>query len=156
MLWEPRNAASLAQGHDRKGEAVEWHQPTRALAAATLLTTADDYGRFLQAMLDPASAPRFGLDQRTRDAMLALATPIDGSLSWGLGWGLERTTSRICFWQSGDNDGFKNVAIGCSAEGTGLVLLTNGDNGMKVAAEAVTAAFPGKHPVLDFPMFRGN
>jgi CubicO group peptidase (beta-lactamase class C family) len=156
MLWEPRNAASLALGYDRKGEAVEWHQPTRALAAATLLTTADDYGRFLEAMLDPARAPRFGLGPRTREAMLVSATPIDGSLSWGLGWGLERTASRVCFWQSGDNDGFKNVAMGCPGEGTGLVLLTNGDNGMKVAAEAVPLAFPGKHPVLDFPMFRGE
>jgi CubicO group peptidase (beta-lactamase class C family) len=156
MRWEPRDAASAALGYDREGRPVEWHEPKRALAAATLLTTAEEYGQFVAAMVSPRSAPAFGLTTRTQAAMLTTATPIDDALSWGLGWGLERTPERLCFWQSGDNDGFKNVAIACPAEGTGLVVLTNGDNGMKVAAEAVAVALPGKHPVLDFPMFRGG
>jgi hypothetical protein len=57
------------------------------------------------------------------------ARQLSDSVFWGLGWGLEETAGGHFFWQWGDNNTFKALAIGLRETGRGFVALTNGANG---------------------------
>lgn len=85
-------------------------------AAASLWTTLADYARFLIKAFDRAD----WFEPRTR---------VNSSLSWGLGWGLERHAGGTWCWHWGDNPGFKNIVLCHPAKRSGLLIFTNGDNG---------------------------
>jgi len=69
--------------------------------------------------------------------------PLAGPLAWGLGWGLDDSgTGDRVFWQWGDNDGYKAFAAGSPGAGVGVVVLTNGDNGLDVAKLLVRTVLP--------------
>jgi len=111
------------------------------VAAFSLYTSVEDYARFLIALLrDPA--------------MLALIadSPVQVSpelnLSWGLGWGLERSGDGVRLWQWGNNPGYRAFVLAVPDSGDGLVLLTNSDAGLKLVDPLVRAALPGEHKVL--------
>jgi CubicO group peptidase (beta-lactamase class C family) len=97
--------------------------------AASLLTTASDYAQFLLRLLDSR-------DEIARQ-ILTLQHRLNRVLSWGLGIGLEEVQGLTCFWHWGDNDTFKNFVFGNPATGTGLVILTNDQRGLKVCERFV-------------------
>lgn len=51
-VWRPDFDALTATGHDSRGKAAELDKPKEALAASTLNTTAKDYARFVEAVLN--------------------------------------------------------------------------------------------------------
>jgi CubicO group peptidase (beta-lactamase class C family) len=94
-------------------------------AAATLITTAPDYAKFL-------------LHSFSIDAMRQPQVRINSDLSWGLGCGLEAAGGRQWFWHWGDNPGFKNFFIADANSGSGVLVFTNGDGGAKVYQRIVS------------------
>ncbi|MHB0878842.1 MAG: serine hydrolase, partial [Anaerolineae bacterium] len=72
---------------------------------------------------------------------------IDG-VYWGLGWGLEEGPRARAIWHWGDNDGFKSFAIAYPEAGEGLVVMTNSDRGLMVAAAAVELCFGSEQPAM--------
>ena len=111
-------------------------------AAGSLLTTADDYVRFLLRLV--AHTPDPGLD--LSPAMLqAMGTPqvdLNRVLSWGLGWGLQQDEHGQVLWHWGANNSFRNFVLADRVRGRALVALTNGESGPKVY-ERVIAALTG-------------
>lgn len=111
-------------------------------AAGSLLTTADDYVRFLLRLV--AHAPDPGLD--LSPAMLqAMGTPqvdLNRVLSWGLGWGLQHDEHGQVLWHWGANNSFRNFVLADRVRGRAIVALTNGESGPKVY-ERVIAALTG-------------
>ena len=98
------------------------------LAAASLITSADDYGSFLRYLL---ATPDL-LADLTVPQVIVESGDI-GTLSWGLGWGLlERPDgSRIAFhW--GDNWQFKAFVAIDTANETGIVYFANGADGLRL------------------------
>lgn len=122
-----------------------------ANAAASLLTTAEDYARFLIALLDGR-----GLRKESVDAMLSPQVRIPGELfdpkspagegevAWGLGWGLQRGGPQepFWFWHWGDNGGFRAWTTTSREKRTGVVYFTNSAQGLSIA-EAVAALAVG-------------
>lgn len=99
-------------------------------AAASLLTTASDFGRFLQHLVN---APKAGGDPAAIVAMMM--TPqirCNERVQWGLGVGLEQTRTGLAAWQWGDNPGFKNYFFADPARGEAMVVFSNGDRGARV------------------------
>jgi CubicO group peptidase (beta-lactamase class C family) len=88
-------------------------------AAASLMTTARDYSKFL--------AHLFSID-----AMRQPQVRINSDLSWGLGCGLENSGGQQWFWHWGDNPGFKNFFIADPRKGSGMLVFTNSDGGAKL------------------------
>jgi len=70
-------------------------------------------------------------------------------LSWGLGFGLERTGRGAAFWHWGENNGeFQNFAMGYP-DGDGVVVFTNSGNGFGIMPEIVDAVLGGgPHPAF--------
>jgi len=156
-VWLPEYERLEAFGHNAAGAAVPRRMP-REPTVATLHTTPLDYARFMIAAMKGT-----GLRRDTARAMLTSQIAIDEgcftcldggtgrvseSLSWGLGWGLERTGRGTAFWHWGDNNGeFHNFAMGY-VDGDGVVVFTNSGNGHSIMPEIIDAALGGPHPAF--------
>jgi CubicO group peptidase (beta-lactamase class C family) len=129
-------------------------------AAASLLTTARDYGLFVQAMLQGT-----GLKPETRELMLTPQVYVReggpnslqhpqakrlADVAWGLGWGLQTTKDGLSFWHWGDNGDGKAYVVVFDRQKLGVVLFANSVNGLSIAREVVADAAGGAQPALDW------
>ena len=114
-------------------------------AAASLVTTARDYGTFVRWLLGagPVKGGRAVLDR-----MLGQQATINDSLGWGSGIGLEQTAGRRYAWHWGDNPGFKNFVLIEPAAGSALVLFTNGNAGQRVYERVIRTRTGIDHPAF--------
>lgn len=128
-----------ASGHNREGAVIPGGRNTYPeYAAASLWTTPSDYGRFMIAMQDAwAGRPKALLKPSTAQAMM---TPVDPSAGYGLGFVVGRRGGHTYFTHGGSNDGFRcdSFAFLDSAR-QGVIVMTNGDNGGRLAAEIMRA-----------------
>ena len=140
------SAPDHAIPHDEEGRPREKRPaPPPGNPAASLHTTAMDYGRFIQQLL---------MEMRADPSVLATvtdeATPVADGVAWGLGWGLEypggRTTPALWHW--GDNGPFKAFVYLDPEEGRGFVFFANGMNGLALTRRILERLFPGPHPLL--------
>ena len=114
-------------------------------AAASLLTTARDYGTFVRWLLGggPVAGGRAVLDR-----MMVQRSTINPSLGWGSGIGLEHMSGREYVWHWGDNPGFKNFVVAEPAHRSAMVLFTNGNAGQRVYERVVRARTGVDHPAF--------
>ncbi len=110
----------------------DWMRPN---AASSLITSADDYARFLTTAI---RNPELGQQQ----------VAINEFLGWGLGWAVERASGHSYLWQWGDNPGFKNFVLAEPSAGDAVFVFTNGDSGARVYDRVVTHATGHDHPAL--------
>ncbi len=98
-IWQDRYDSIKAWRHDLMGNLNGRIQPEKgstqpesANVAASLVTNAEDYGKFLVAMLNGV-----GLKKETWKEMLTPQVRVNSKypeLAWGLGWGLETMPGR--------------------------------------------------------------
>jgi len=143
FVWRPEYDRTAAVGHDYLQLPVAKAKPTAANAAASLHTTVNDYARFVAEVLRPTL-----LKPSTVAAMLKPAVEVQKDLSWSLGWGLERSGERRLLWHWGDNDTFRSFVVADREAGSGVVVLTNSENGLSIAEPIVSAVVPGPHPAF--------
>lgn len=144
LIWEEGFAGT--SGVAPSG-AVEPHPQSReANGAASLATTAEDYGRFLVAVLEGT-----GLKPETRAAMLTPAiqvssrssdpaSPPHGLLAWGLGWGLQGSGGREAFWHWGDNGAWRAWVFVRQDGSAGLIYFANSHEGLSIARALASMA----------------
>lgn len=141
-IWEARFAGNFAQAAD--GAALTFTTP---IAAATLYTSAADYGKFLAVLLNDAP-----LLQQLTEAPVPVEPRL--KLSWGLGWGLEQGDTQSYLWHWGNNPGYRAFAIAAPRSGDGLVMFTNSDKGLALAQPLTEALLPDTHRLFGFYMLR--
>jgi CubicO group peptidase (beta-lactamase class C family) len=139
MVWQERYEKSAAVGHDALGGTDgRFRKRREAHAAATLYTTAQDYAKFVAAMLNDV-----GLKKETIDLMLKPQIDVVKDVFWGLGFGLERTAAGDGFWQWGDYGTFRNYIVGYKKQKIAVVYLTNSFNGLSIAQDIIAHAIGG-------------
>ncbi|HEY0929472.1 MAG TPA: serine hydrolase domain-containing protein [Gemmatimonas sp.] len=132
--------------------ALRTASPTRAVlpvfltinAAASMLTTANDFARFLQHLV--GSSSRSPVSSAIVADMMKPQVRGNEAIQWGLGVGLEEVGTSRCAWQWGDNPGFKNFCWFDPAAGRAMVVFTNGDRGARVYERGVRALTVDDHP----------
>jgi CubicO group peptidase (beta-lactamase class C family) len=114
-------------------------------AAASLMTSARDYGTFVRWLLGagPVKGGRAVLDR-----MITQQTTINDSLGWGSGIGLEQAGGRRYVWHWGDNPGFKNFIVAEPAAGSAIVIFTNGNAGQRVYERVIRSRTAIDHPAF--------
>ena len=152
LIWRDDYATRLAGGHDpsRKinGARIKRTKPN---AAASLVCTPGDYAKFVCALLDPPAEDAFHLDARSVDAMLTPQINVADGVDWGLGWGLQRSGDGSSFWHWGNqNEVYHNFVIANRKTRSGIVVMTNGRNGMQVYTPVVRSALGAESPALDW------
>ena len=145
-VW--RDAFDVHFQRGNNGQDKTWTQKfAEPVAAATLYTSAADYAHFLGSVIS---------DKNLMKTTLSSPVSVDAGLhlSWGLGWGVEQTTSGTYIFQWGNNPGYRAFAIASLATGDGLVVLTNSDDGMALAEPLTKDILPGEHPVFKFHLLQ--
>lgn len=119
----------------------------RAVAAASLYTTAADYAAFMAALW---------ADRRVLDLTVSRPVPADPArgLDWGYGWGLAGALGGPCLWQWGNNPGFRAFAMLSVATGDGFVFLSNSPDGLALAASLAGQVLPETRGVFGFALLR--
>lgn len=155
-VWRDSFAANATSRHDSQGNVSPLRNPTEGNAAASLLTTASDYARFLKAVLQGV-----GLEAATREAMLSPESSLAAAswgddeeakaqLSWGLGWGLQPTEDGRAFWHWGDNGDAKAFTMVEIESGRGFVYFANSNDGLSIAGAVVDRVFAQPSAALRF------
>ena len=114
-------------------------------AAASLLTTARDYGTFVRWLFGAGPVQR---GRSVLDRMIVQQSTINQSLGWGSGIGLEEIGGRKYVWHWGDNPGFKNFVVGEPVTGAAMVIFTNGNAGQRVYERVIRARTGVDHPAF--------
>lgn len=144
-VWNARFEQNILPGTKANGAPrAPWNFKT-PIAPVTLYTSAADYGKFLVTVLN---------DDRVLKQITESPVTVDPGLdlSWGLGWGIERTPNDTFIWHWGNNPGYRAFVIASVRTGDGFVMLTNSENGLKLAEQITQKVLPGEHKVFQFAM----
>jgi CubicO group peptidase (beta-lactamase class C family) len=141
--------------------ALEPRNPIKALdgnAASSLLTNAHDYSLFLEAILSgrrlkPATlrqmeTPQIAVDPTCTNCTNHAPQRLSTDLFWGLGWGIEQTSTEKYLWHWGDNGAFKAFVLIDLRRHNAVVFFANGENGLSIAPAIVHEAIGGDHPAF--------
>ena len=146
---EDLHAARAQDSHDSTG-ASHPSTPVRETgnAAASLVTTAEDYARFIIAVMDGK-----GLKKSTWEQMLTpqvRVTPKYPPIAWGLGLGLETMDEGKYFWHWGDNGDSKAYITAFLPKKDAVVYFADGSNGLAFTKEILADALGGgDHPAVN-------
>lgn len=116
-------------------------------AAASVHTTAADYGKFILALLNGK-----GLKKKTWEQMftpqIRVRTDAYPELYWGLGVGLEIDNGRKYFWHWGDQGDSKCFMKADLKAKDAFLYFTNSANGLSIADGMMEDALGGSTPAL--------
>lgn len=160
-VWKPAFENDAAVGHDIGGAPVDLFKADQANAAASLETTAEDYAKFLDAVLQrkglkPATlrdmeAPQIAVDPACSNCVEgAPSGKLSTTVFWGLGFGIQKTANGESLWHWGDNGVFKAFFVVRPATGSGMVYVTNSQNGLSIARQILAETIGGEQPALDW------
>jgi CubicO group peptidase (beta-lactamase class C family) len=139
LFWQDNYDKLKIFTHNFAGQPTGQNRVMKANAAGSLHTTAQDYARFVAAVLKGT-----GLKKETAKLMLTPQIKVSESgtrnldappaklsqqLSWGLGWGLQSTSEGLSFWHWGDNGNTKAYIVAFEKQKMGVVVLTNSATG---------------------------
>lgn len=154
-VWKEEMGPHITNGHLAGGQVNSIARPQTGNSAGSLLTTANDYAKFMLALLN-----HIGIQESTVNQMLSqqIEVPIEfgdeSELSdhvfWGLGIGLQFTDQGSAFWHWGDNHDFKCFMVAFPESEIGLVFFTNSYNGLMIAKELLQTAIGGYYPAIDW------
>jgi CubicO group peptidase (beta-lactamase class C family) len=157
-VWQDSYATQHTFRHSATGAPTGQNKSTQPNAAASLRATAQDFGRFMVAVMKGT-----GLKKATAKQMLTAQIKVSESgtnntarapeklspyLSWGLGWGLQTTSDGLAFWHWGDNGNTKAYVVAYDKQKFGVVVFTNGAAGLSIVPEIVNEAIGGQQPAL--------
>lgn len=156
--WLPRFEADYALGYNQEGKAYEKDKDNEARSPSTLETTLDDYSKFVETLLQGKALkkqsrqemfhPQFRLRSVAQFGPLSQkdTSANDGiSLSYGLGWGLLKSPYGWGAFKEGHGDGFQHYCIVFPETGTGIVIMTNSDNGESIFKDILEIAIADKY-----------
>jgi CubicO group peptidase (beta-lactamase class C family) len=143
LVWRDDYEKTMANGHGFFGTPEEFRKRTESHAAATLYTTAQDYAKFLCAVLNGT-----GLRPETLAQMLTPQIEMDKDkdkgLGWCLGFGTQTDANGQAIWQWGDFGIFRNFVIAYPKERMGLIYLTNSAYGLGIGPDMVKHSLGGQ------------
>ena len=124
-----------AQNFDMDGNLIPTHKYYEANAAANLLTTVEDYGRFVTYVINGA-----GLSNELFAEMQKHQTIVKDNNFFGLGWEILTgfSNDETLLLHSGKDPGVSTLAVFFPKSKNGYVVFLNGDNNLKVLQELLT------------------
>ncbi|WP_271766633.1 serine hydrolase [Aquimarina algiphila] len=151
--WQPRFKKDFAHGHTIKGETYGKDIDNEPRSASTLETTANDYTKFLTAVLNEQILSKASYNEifspQIRIKTLAHFGPNSKTstnkydainLSCGLAWLNFDTPYGKAVTKSGHGDGFQHYSILFPETGKGMLIMTNSDNGESIYKELLEIA----------------
>lgn len=142
FIWDEKtDSTRFAKWYNEKGELYETQKNRTANAADNLLTTVEDYSRFLVHIVNGA-----GLSDKLFNEMVANQVKINEYKHWGLGWWVDENindNNDFALVHGGDDIGVHTIAFIVPGTKQALLIFTNCDNGTDAFAE-ILVRFLGK------------
>jgi CubicO group peptidase (beta-lactamase class C family) len=145
MIWQPEYEAQTAVGYDADGKPLGHGHREHPDAAGSMDTTVRDWATFLCALLrserlspgarDEMLRPQIRIKSKSQFPTTSDSTTDENDgirLSYGLGWGLFFTPHGKAYFKEGHDDGFQSYSITFEDPRTGIVIMTNSDNGESI------------------------
>lgn len=151
-VWQQGQEKKYAYGHNSEMKPIPKDEADDPGAAGSLGTNLSDYTRFLAAILNqellnkPAhdemfkqqikikSKQQFGLN-----ALVETSENEDINLGYGLGWGVLQTPYGKGVFKEGHSEGYQHYSILFPGRGSGILIMTNCDNGESIFKELLEA-----------------
>jgi CubicO group peptidase (beta-lactamase class C family) len=129
FVWDANvSEARFAVGHDKEGNAYKISKGTQANAADDLLTTVEDYGKFLVSVMNGD-----GLSKEIFNEMIRHQVKTKENKYFGLGWEIyDLGAGEYALSHGGSDEGVKTLVFLLPKSRQGLIIFTNGDNGTNV------------------------
>jgi CubicO group peptidase (beta-lactamase class C family) len=134
-VWDEAISLAAATPHDSSGKSFAGQRFT-ATSAAGLQTTLTDLLAFAMASLNSANQPTRIL---VSDTVASMQLPSGESPSYGLGYELPEMEGVRLVGHSGSNEGWMALLLLSPDTGDGIVILTNGTNGLRIISEVECA-----------------
>lgn len=169
FVWKQDFENNYAWPHDEFRRPRMKERRSEAEAAGSMQTTAQDYARLLEDILQTKNLSRAAIEQMLTPQVAITSERMFGPgnwretevnrqirLSWCLGWGRFDSKYGRAFFHTGHEFGFQNYTVTYADAGIGVVLLSNSDNFESVARQIVAAVIgPDESPFdwLGYPRF---
>ena len=148
--WQVRFNHNYATAHDRFGFArPRAMQLYGCNAAASLITTAEDYAKFMRAVMNKEGISN-KMWAEIFSPILKVHTPAFymQNLYWGLGWGLANDHEKPIIFHWGDDSDYKCFVAGYPRQRKAFVFLTNSENGLNIKDKLMLSTIGGKAPTF--------
>lgn len=124
-----------AQNFNENGEKIETVKYYEANAAANLLTTVEDYGKFLEYIINGA-----GLSENLYQEMIKHQVKLKVNDFFGLGWEIltDFSNDEFALLHTGKDPGVSTLALWFPKSKYGYVIFLNGDNVDNIYEELLT------------------
>jgi CubicO group peptidase (beta-lactamase class C family) len=141
------NQLNYAHFHDSQGNECELHYPMGLSAADLLFTSIEDYCRFEIDVINGA-----GLSPKIYNDMISPHVKMREHYGRGLGWEIIRDLpdGEYALEHGGSDPGVKTIAFILPKSKRGIVVLTNGDNGMFVYNNVVKESLDTGKILIDY------
>ena len=145
--------SKFAFWHDHEGNKYDMPYKTGASAASDLLTTVEDYCRFGVFVMNGA-----GLSSTLFNNMVTPHSNIQKHSAVGLGWFIINglPNGEYAIYHMGANPGVKTIAVFLLKSKRGVVVFTNGENGMYVYNNVIKEAFDIGDNIYEYMYERPN
>jgi CubicO group peptidase (beta-lactamase class C family) len=147
-VWQNRFENKYCNGHTAKGEVIPKDTEDEAGAAGSMETTLVDYSKFLVAVMNKKLLKESTFNEMIKPQIRIKSKQQFGpeakidtdafdniNLSYGLGCGLLQTKYGTGVFKEGHADGFQHYFIVFPEKKTGVLIMTNSDNGESVFKE---------------------
>ncbi|WP_228237291.1 serine hydrolase [Allomuricauda sp. M10] len=151
--WKTKFDKDYALGHNEKGESLKKDKDNEPRGAGTLETTAEDYTKFLTAVLHKkiisaasyneifTSHIRIRTKNQFEEGDHVITDKYDAiNLGYGLGWGYFETPYGKAVFKEGHGSGFVHHSVLFPEVGKGIMIMTNSENGNGIFKELLEVA----------------
>jgi len=154
-IWLDKYKDLFAGSHNFLGEITPRRRRTVAVAGASLYTTAEDYAKFLVALLNSQDLNRNTHKEMIRPQIDVPARygDIEKVCEWGLGIGLHNTDQGRTCWHWGDNGDFKSYFEVSLKHKIGVVFFANSANGHAITEKIVQLTTGMNHSAITTDFF---
>ncbi len=152
-VWQKKFENKYCNGHDASGKPLPKDTEDEAGAAGSMETTLADYAKFLTAVINRKLLKESSFNEMIKPQIRIKSKQQFGpeakmdtdaydtiNLSYGLGWGLLKTKYGTGAFKEGHSDGFQHYFILFPEKKTGVLIMTNSDNGESVFKELLELA----------------
>ena len=134
-VWHKKYESRIANWHTEIGETYKLKKQTKANGADDLLTTIEDYSKFVTYIINGAD-----LSKKLQQEMVKNQVTINDYKYFGLGWWIDEninTDNDFAMVHGGDDIGVHTIAFIIPKTKQGLVIFTNSDNGTDAYQEII-------------------
>lgn len=135
FVWNKEYETKIAKWHTEKGEIYTLKKQTEAHGADDLLTTIEDYSKFVTYIINGAD-----LSKKLQKEMVKSQVTINDYKYFGLGWWIDENiniNNDFAMVHGGDDIGVHTIAFIIPKTKQGLVIFTNSDNGTDAYQEII-------------------